>query len=215
MIMWIQEQMQIFTGFWRSPFSSTGTQGLDSEPRDCGSARRARAPLVETAPHRKDGKRHRFSLPAPGLRASRASVKISRSFATLLWLLICAITTATAAEKEPPVDPATGMKIAENWELVRNQCIICHSAQTFLQQRGTESTWAAVLKWMQTFGGLAKLDAEVEAKILGYLTTNYGPTAAFRRAPIPATLMPVNPYATAARLEAEARRQQGLIPPTK
>lgn len=134
-------------------------------------------------------------------------------FATLVSL--CSLAAIAAAEKDVPLDPATGMKMAGDWELVRNHCVICHSPQTFLQQCGTESTWTAVLTWMQTSGGLWKLDPEVENKIIGYLATHYGPSAAFRRAPIPATLMPVNPYATAARLEAAAKKKQGLIPPPK
>lgn len=130
----------------------------------------------------------------------------------LFIVLVSLAFAARGAEKEVPVDAATGMKMAENWETVRNHCIICHSPQTFLQQRGTESTWTAVLEWMQKSGGLWKLDPAIEKTIIQYLTANYGPGDAFRRAPIPATLMPVNPYATAARLEAEAKRKQGLIP---
>ena len=131
---------------------------------------------------------------------------------TLFLLMALAGAAAAPADKEVPTDPATGMKVAEDWELVRNHCIICHSPQTFLQQRGTESTWTGVLKWMQTYGGLWKLDPAIEKRIIAYLTANYGPNAAFRRAPIPPTLMPPNPYATAARLEAEAKKKEGLIP---
>ncbi len=132
---------------------------------------------------------------------------------TILSILLAGLASASsAAEKDVPLDPATGMKMAENWELVRNHCVICHSPKTFLQQRGTESTWTAVLQWMQKSGGLWKLEPPVEKTIVQYLTVNYGPGGAFRRAPIPATLMPANPYASAAKLEAEARRQQGLIP---
>lgn len=131
-----------------------------------------------------------------------------------LWLQPVATPGATPAA-EPPLDPLTGMKMAENWELVRNNCIVCHSPKTFLQQRGTESTWTAVLAWMQKNGGMWKLEPKLEKTIIQYLSTNYGPGGSFRRAPIPATLMPVNPYATAARLEAEAKKKQGLIaPPT-
>ncbi|MDZ4287297.1 MAG: hypothetical protein U0984_05035 [Prosthecobacter sp.] len=131
---------------------------------------------------------------------------------SLFMIIVSLIGAAQGANKAVPSDPVTGMKMAENWETVRNHCIICHSPQTFLQQRGTESTWTAVLEWMQKSGGLWKLDPAVEKTIIQYLTANYGPGDSFRRAPIPATLMPVNPYATAARLEAEAKRQQGLIP---
>lgn len=133
------------------------------------------------------------------------------------WAVIASFVAATAlaaAEKETPVDPATGIKIAPGWELVRSHCVICHSPQTFLRQRATETNWKSVVEWMQTNGGLWKLEPAVEKEIVAYLATNYGlgDSQNYRRAPIPATLMPPNPYASAARLEAEAKQKQGLIP---
>jgi len=124
-----------------------------------------------------------------------------------------ALSAAPAAE-EVPLDPATGMKMAPGWEIVRNHCVICHSPQTFLRQRATEANWTSVLEWMQTYGGLWKLDPAVQKTIVGYLAANYGPgdNQQYRRAPIPATLMPPNPYATEARLEAEAKQREGKIP---
>ncbi|MCB1237327.1 MAG: hypothetical protein KDM91_19845 [Verrucomicrobiae bacterium] len=113
---------------------------------------------------------------------------------------------------EIPVDPATGIKMAENWELIRAHCVICHSSQQFLRQRGTRSTWTDILGWMQTSGGLWKLDAEIEGKIIDYLSENYGPDAFYRRAPIPATLLPENPYESDARKEYEEKKQAGQIP---
>lgn len=128
-------------------------------------------------------------------------------------LFTLALSAAPAAE-EVPLDPATGMKMASGWEIVRNHCVICHSPQTFLRQRATEANWTSVLEWMQTYGGLWKLDPAVQKTIVGYLAANYGPgdNQQYRRAPIPATLMPPNPYATEARLEAEAKRREGKIP---
>ena len=81
-----------------------------------------------------------------------------------------------------------------------------------LQQQGTESTWTDILAWMQKNGGLWKLDPAVEKTIIGYLAANYGPGDTFRRAPIPLSLMPANPYTTEARLEAEAKKKEGSIP---
>lgn len=131
-------------------------------------------------------------------------------FATVL--LLTAVPWGATAADTPPLDPATGMKMTGDWEIVRNHCIICHSSKTFLQQQGTESTWTDILEWMQTRGGLWKLDPVVEKTIIGYLAANYGPGDKFRRAPIPLSLMPVNPYASEARLEAEAKKKAGLIP---
>jgi len=131
-----------------------------------------------------------------------------------LFLFFCVLIlrSACAAEEQIPLDPVTGMKMTGDWEIVRNHCIICHSPKTFLQQRGTESTWADTLVWMQKHGGLWKLEPAVEKSIINYLAANYGPGDKFRRAPIPLSLMPANPYATDARLEAEAKKKAGLIP---
>jgi mono/diheme cytochrome c family protein len=125
---------------------------------------------------------------------------------------------ALAAEAtKPEIDPASGMKIAPGWDVVRNHCVICHSSQTFLRQRATEANWTSVLDWMQTKGGLWKLEPAVEKTIVQYLATNYGPgdNQNYRRAPIPALLMPPNPYASEAKLEAEAKQKAGLpaVPP--
>jgi hypothetical protein len=114
--------------------------------------------------------------------------------------------------EEVPLDPVTGMKMTGDWEIVRNHCIVCHSPKTFLQQRGTESTWTDILAWMQKHGGLWKLDPAIEKTIIGYLAANYGPGDKFRRAPISLSLMPVNPYTTEAKLEAEAKKKEGQIP---
>jgi hypothetical protein len=129
-------------------------------------------------------------------------------------LLFALALSAAPAADEVPLDAATGMKMAPGWEIARNHCVICHSPQTFLRQRATESNWTSVLEWMQTYGGLWKLDPAVQKTIVGYLAANYGPgdNQQYRRAPIPATLMPPNPYATEARLEAEAKRREGKIP---
>jgi hypothetical protein len=128
------------------------------------------------------------------------------------FFLSALLAFSSAAAEDVPLDPVTGMRMTGDWEIVRNHCIICHSPKTFLQQRGTESTWADILAWMQKHGGLWKLDPAVEKTIIGYLAANYGPGDKFRRAPIPLSLMPANPYATDARLEVEAKKKEGLIP---
>lgn len=128
------------------------------------------------------------------------------------FLIFALLAFNSAAAEDVPLDPVTGMKMTGDWEIVRNHCIVCHSPKTFLQQRGTESTWADILVWMQKHGGLWKLDPAVEKTIIGYLAAHYGPGDKFRRAPIPLSLMPANPYATDARLEVEAKKREGLIP---
>jgi len=120
-----------------------------------------------------------------------------------------------AEEKEAlPIDPATGMIMAEDWELVRTNCIICHSPQQFLRQRGTRSTWQSVVDWMQKDHGLVWLtDPALEERIVTYLTENYAPEEGkYRRAPIPATLLPPNPYVSDVKQEYEQKKAEGLIP---
>ena len=141
-------------------------------------------------------------------------MKPSRTLSVLLaaaWLL--AMPALAAAQETPPeVDELTGLKIAPGWELVRNNCVTCHSARQFLQQKGTRETWRSVIKWMQDRGGLWPLPAETEAAILDYLEAHHGPGREYRRAPIPANLMPPNPYASAARREYEEKLRQGAGP---
>jgi hypothetical protein len=122
-------------------------------------------------------------------------------------LAVCGAVTA----QEVAVDPLTGLKMAPGWELVRNNCVTCHSAKQFLQQKGTRETWRSVILWMQGRAGLWPLDAKTEAGILDYLESNHGPGAEFRRAPIPANLMPPNPYASAARKEYEDKVKKAEV----
>ncbi len=119
---------------------------------------------------------------------------------------------ADEPKPDPPLDPVTGMKMAENWELVRAHCTVCHSPQQYLRQKGTESTWTDSIRWMQQSGGLWPLDRETETKIISYLAENYGPDEAFRRAPLPGNLLPPNPYLTEARAEFEEKKKAGLVP---
>ncbi len=133
----------------------------------------------------------------------------------LIALFLVAPLFAQEPEKkpEPPIDPVTGMKMAEHWELVRVHCTVCHSPQQYLRQKGTASTWSDTIDWMQKSGGLWPLDRETREKIVTYLAENYGPDAVFRRAPIPGNLLPSNPYATGTREEFEERKKAGLVPP--
>jgi hypothetical protein len=93
------------------------------------------------------------------------------------------------------LDPATGLVVAEGWELVAMHCTGCHSAQQFLRQRGTRQTWQSIIDWMQRTQGLWQFPAGVEERIVDYLAAEYAPKGSWRRAPIPPELMPPNPYA--------------------
>ena len=114
---------------------------------------------------------------------------------SLAVLVVVAWTTGTATEVE--LDPLTGMKMAGDWEIVRNNCIACHSPRLITQQSGTAAQWLDMIRWMQEKQNLWQFDPEVEDKIVAYLAEYYPPQADRRRAPIPADLMPPNPYAPA------------------
>lgn len=130
----------------------------------------------------------------------------------VILTLACLSAIADEPEEEKKVDSLTGMIIAEHWETTRNHCIICHSPQQFLRQKGTKVTWTEIVKWMQKDAGMWKIDPLIEKQIIDYLAANYGPSGAYRRAPVPATLLPTNPYESALRKEVEEKRKAGLIP---
>ena len=108
---------------------------------------------------------------------------------------------APAAKPKTPdsgqvLDPATGLIVAEDWEIVRANCTSCHSAKLVTQQRGTAEQWLAMIRWMQAKQNLWPFDENTESRIIAYLADNYPPDAARRRAAIPPALMPPNPYST-------------------
>jgi len=97
---------------------------------------------------------------------------------------------------EPEIDPVTGFKMTGDWELVRGNCTACHSARLITQQRGTSQQWLTMIRWMQKKQNLWQFDPGTESRIITYLSENYPPDAARRRAAIPPDLMPPNPYST-------------------
>lgn len=106
---------------------------------------------------------------------------------------------AVAGAQETELDSFTGLKMTGDWELVRNNCIACHSPRLITQQRGTEAQWLHMIRWMQEKQNLWQFDPEVEKRIIGYLAQNYAPGEDRRRAAIPPGLMPPNPYAPPSR----------------
>ena len=100
-----------------------------------------------------------------------------------------------ASADEPEFDSLTGLKMAGDWELVRNNCIACHSPKLITQQRGTRAQWLDMIRWMQKKQNLWQFDPDVENRIIAYLAEHYAPGEDRRRAAIPPDLMPPNPYA--------------------
>lgn len=112
-------------------------------------------------------------------------------------LLVCIIGLAVAdvVAQEVELDALTGLKMADDWELVRNNCIACHSPKLITQQRGSEAQWLNMIRWMQKKQNLWQFEPDTEARIIAYLAENYPPQKDRRRATIPPDLMPPNPYA--------------------
>ena len=106
-----------------------------------------------------------------------------------------AVLTCTVAVAEPELDPTTGLKMRGDWEIVRDNCIACHSTRLITQQSGNAEQWLDMIRWMQEEQNLWQFDADTENRIVTYLAENYPPKALHRRPPIPRDLMPPNPYA--------------------
>jgi hypothetical protein len=103
------------------------------------------------------------------------------------WVWPSAPEAAPVAHAEPEPDPvengihlATGLVHAEGFELVRANCLGCHSSKLITQNRNTREGWEQLIDWMQETQGLWDL-GEQEVGILNYLSTQYGPTAQGRR----------------------------------
>ena len=111
-------------------------------------------------------------------------------------VIIAAMLAGThVAAEAPQLDPLTGLKMAGDWEVVRNNCIACHSPKLITQQSGSKAQWLKTIRWMQEKQNLWQFDPATEEKIISYLANNYPPQADRRRAQIPPDLMPPNPYA--------------------
>ncbi len=116
-----------------------------------------------------------------------------RGLAVVTAVVLCVMSPAHGEDVE--LDPLTGLKKTGDWEIVRNNCIACHSTKLITQQRGTAQQWLDMIRWMQEKQNLWAFDPDTENRIVSYLAENYAPSAERRRAAIPPTLMPPNPYA--------------------
>ncbi len=109
---------------------------------------------------------------------------------TVLALVIGGPAVDVAAASELPTDPATGLVMDENWQIVAAHCGACHSTRLVTQNRGSRETWLHMIRWMQDSQGLWPFNEPTEKMLLDYLEKHYGPLAASRRQPLPAELMP-------------------------
>lgn len=118
-----------------------------------------------------------------------------------LLLLVAGGTSGQDAD----LDPMSGLKMTGDWEIVRANCIACHSPKLITQQRGSAAQWLNMIRWMQVKQNLWQFDADTEDKIVSYLANNYPPQDDRRRAAIPPELMPPNPYAPPTQEPDDAR----------
>ena len=114
---------------------------------------------------------------------------------TIAVSIFAVLISIAASAQEPEIDEMSGFVKTGDWELVRANCIACHSAKLVTQQRGSAAQWLAMIRWMQAKQNLWQFDPEVEKKIVTYLADNYAPQEDRRRAALPPDQMPPNPYA--------------------
>ena len=81
------------------------------------------------------------------------------------------------------LDAQTGLVLAPGFQLVKNNCVRCHSPQLITAKRATREGWESTIRWMQATQGLGDLGKE-EALILDYLAKHYAPTQEGRRPPL-------------------------------
>ena len=89
---------------------------------------------------------------------------------------------AAADERiEDGIHLATGLRVADGFEVVRANCTGCHSGKLIAQNRATRDGWQEMIRWMQRTQGLWELGGN-EDTILNYLAANYAPQEIGRRA---------------------------------
>lgn len=75
---------------------------------------------------------------------------------------------------------ATGLIDDTGIELIKQNCLACHSSKLVTQNRMNRQGWKETIVWMQETQKLWDL-GESESKILDYLAKNYAPKKAGRR----------------------------------
>ena len=109
----------------------------------------------------------------------------------LTMLALASGTVTIGAE----IDALTGLPKNPGWELVRTNCIACHSSKLITQQRGDAERWLDVIRRMQATQNLWEFEPDVERQIIDYLAMSFPPSSDSRREGLPPQLMPPNPFA--------------------
>jgi hypothetical protein len=105
----------------------------------------------------------------------------------LLVILALAALAVAAAKPLPPLGTQFHA-LAEGSGKAQTEaaCLRCHSADLLAQQRLTEKQWTASVEKMMRWG--AVVGEKDKAKIIAYLTKNYGPESKF----VPVKTKPVS-----------------------
>lgn len=82
-----------------------------------------------------------------------------------------------------PIDTESGLVIDPGFNLVKTNCLRCHSSKLITQNKANRETWKETIRWMQKTQNLWDL-GENESKILDYLAKNYAPGQMGRRLPL-------------------------------
>ncbi|MGV3640359.1 MAG: hypothetical protein ACO1NZ_07570 [Adhaeribacter sp.] len=88
--------------------------------------------------------------------------------------------TGRAAGLADSLDAQTGLVLAPGWQVVKNNCVRCHSPKLITAKRATREGWEGTIRWMQQTQGLGNLGSD-EKPILDYLAKHYAPTQEGRR----------------------------------
>ncbi|MEM8766727.1 MAG: hypothetical protein AAGE43_04740 [Pseudomonadota bacterium] len=97
--------------------------------------------------------------------------------------------TLSIAEAQE-LDPATGLVVAEGWELAAAHCGGCHSHRLVTAQRGDAEFWRNTIRWMQRTQNLWQIPEAQEQVLLAYLAEHYNEADWGRRPPLPASQLP-------------------------
>jgi len=112
----------------------------------------------------------------------------SLSCSIVLVLMLSAIPAATARAEN--LDPATGLIVAEGWQLASAHCGACHSHRLVTAQRGDAAFWRSTIRWMQRTQNLWQIPAQQEDTLIEYLATHYNESDWGRRPALSPSLMP-------------------------
>ncbi|NNE38185.1 MAG: hypothetical protein HKN08_07770 [Gammaproteobacteria bacterium] len=114
----------------------------------------------------------------------------SRPFNYFLIMLLLVLASHNGMAED--IDDATGLIMAPGWEIVRDNCGLCHSHRLVTSQRADRRSWLDTLRWMQANQNLRQFDQATENTLLDYLAENYAPLKNQRRLPLAPHLMPAS-----------------------